>query len=311
VYEQAGGSWQRRHLHADERGSVVMITDDNAAVVATNRYDEYGVVQGGLTGRFGYTGQAYLPEIGLHYYKARMYDGRLPRFMQTDPLGWDAGPNEYSYTLGDPVNLTDPLGLAPSGCTEGIGSHIPNCGRRDRVRATVNAQYEHYDQSTQSAIRAYLLGDLSYSAAASAIQRDTFYVLDRMDRRSPLLRDYGIHTVLLGNAAFAEIAKTHGEGTAPSSKDYFYRSWLHSPLGFARIISPIINRGTVIPYHNGQLRVEGQTPWPLGVAVQYNSFPRDEGTRWGRIVIEPTGRSGVWRVTDAFPRRTPPPGRGR
>ena len=61
---------QRRHLHADERGSIVMLTDDSSAVVAINRYDEYGVPQGPgavgtLAGRFGYTGQAWLPEIGL------------------------------------------------------------------------------------------------------------------------------------------------------------------------------------------------------------------------------------------------------
>jgi RHS repeat-associated protein len=30
----------------------------------------------------------YLPEIGMYYYKARMYSPTLGRFMQTDPIGY-------------------------------------------------------------------------------------------------------------------------------------------------------------------------------------------------------------------------------
>jgi hypothetical protein len=37
-----------------------------------------------------------------------MYDPAMGRFYQTDPVASD--PNPYAYALGDPVNLTDPLG---------------------------------------------------------------------------------------------------------------------------------------------------------------------------------------------------------
>ncbi|MEP5724849.1 MAG: RHS repeat-associated core domain-containing protein [Erythrobacter sp.] len=38
-------------------------------------------------GRFRYTGQAWLPELEMYYYKARIYSPKLGRFLQTDPIG--------------------------------------------------------------------------------------------------------------------------------------------------------------------------------------------------------------------------------
>jgi RHS repeat-associated protein len=62
-------------------------------------------------GAFGYTGQAWLPSVGVWYYKARIYSPTAGRFLQTDPIGYRAGANLYNYVLSDPVNLSDPLGL--------------------------------------------------------------------------------------------------------------------------------------------------------------------------------------------------------
>lgn len=133
LWYEGTGLTDKRYLTTDERGSVVAVSNGSGTVTNINNYDEFGIPASANVGRFQYTGQIWLPELGLYYYKARIYSPTLGRFMQTDPTGYSDGINWYNYVKGDPVNYSDPTGLDSDNSVEEIrvtGSKIikNDCG---------------------------------------------------------------------------------------------------------------------------------------------------------------------------------------
>lgn len=97
-------------------GSVIATSDASGngtayAYSATGEPSAWGST--GTAPVFRYTGQVALPQVALMYYKARMYDPGLGRFLQTDPEGYAQGLNLYAYVLNNYPNATDPSGLCP------------------------------------------------------------------------------------------------------------------------------------------------------------------------------------------------------
>lgn len=101
-------------LHGDRLGSTRLLTDNTGTVVGTMNYDPYGTATsttGTAATPFRYAGEYTDDDTGFVYLRARYYDPAAGQFLGIDPLLAITG-SAYGYTSGDPVNGTDPTGMA-------------------------------------------------------------------------------------------------------------------------------------------------------------------------------------------------------
>ncbi len=122
--EAPAGS-QRQWLYPDRNNNTSMVTGEEGEVLEWYRYDAFGLpsvynasntlLPGGtaIANRFLFTGREWNPAQKFYEYRNRAYSPSLGRFTSEDPKGFDAGDyNLYRYVGNDPLDKTDPMGLA-------------------------------------------------------------------------------------------------------------------------------------------------------------------------------------------------------
>jgi RHS repeat-associated protein len=104
------------YYETDGLGSVSSLSNTAGALAQTYTFDSFGNLtasSGSLTNPFRYTAREFDSETNLYYMRARYFDPQTGRFLSEDPVGFSVGVNFYGYVLNNPVNLIDPVGLAP------------------------------------------------------------------------------------------------------------------------------------------------------------------------------------------------------
>jgi RHS repeat-associated protein len=112
-------------------GSVVVVVDNDAAVKSEYDYKAYGEAtnSGGEAYPYQFTGRRSIEVLSLLDYRTRAYDPKLGRFLSRDVIGIHGDPanlgNGQAYAGNDPVNSTDPLGLADCKKDEELPLFVP------------------------------------------------------------------------------------------------------------------------------------------------------------------------------------------
>jgi len=108
--------------YGEPRGNR-FFTDENGAFVQDVDYQPFGkpASTGAEPGSQLYSSKQWncgdsLAAFGVSQLGARLYDPAIGRFVSRDPL-LTAASNPYAFADNDPVNLSDPTGLAPQGCS--------------------------------------------------------------------------------------------------------------------------------------------------------------------------------------------------
>ncbi|UKZ02570.1 RHS repeat-associated core domain-containing protein (plasmid) [Streptomyces viridifaciens] len=110
---------------ADNHGSNILSIDATTLAETRRPLDPFGNPRGSQpstwAGDKGFVGGLKDDSTGLTTLGARMYQPGTGRFISPDPITQPTSPqqwNAYAYSENNPVNLTDPSGLAP--CADGV-----------------------------------------------------------------------------------------------------------------------------------------------------------------------------------------------
>jgi len=110
---------ERSYYAHDGLGSVRQLVDSTGQIETNYAYDPFGVPLVGdeVYNPYQFTGEAWDAEVELLNLRARYYQPEVGRFITSDPIGADpqypSASHRWVYVANNPINVTDPTGMAP------------------------------------------------------------------------------------------------------------------------------------------------------------------------------------------------------
>ncbi|MEO1268613.1 MAG: RHS repeat-associated core domain-containing protein, partial [Myxococcota bacterium] len=162
------------HLYHDYLGSITLATVDGEAVGQRSFYDT-GLEREteGYVDEYGFTGQGIDRSTGLLFFKWRIYDPALARWMSIDPLFFRSNPGNfsdvsqsttaYAYVSNNFLNNYDPTGLEgpKSGSksknkskvkTKAKGKKTKTAGKTTGVEGSASIEKGNYKASAEGGV---------------------------------------------------------------------------------------------------------------------------------------------------------------
>jgi RHS repeat-associated protein len=242
LYEVRNGA--RSHFVYNQVGHNVVQTNTVGGVTAWNSYEAFGnrlSFSAAANDRLANT-KEFDASTQLYNHGFRYYDPVTGRYISRDPLGYNAGPNLYTYVNNNPVTRVDPLGLIEREALH--QQHASLLGQAAAIRATVAAGGD-----ASSTYKAYMAGQAQLARDSSTFLSEQWWTSSADVAAAGL--HLGLPTTFEGvdrSGASAEIADLSSAGGEFSGQIENTVSKLETAVVVAEVVE---KGGTVVQLASG------------------------------------------------------------